>query len=193
MTKVRFHGPIAGFSGAMGEMVFADNEDKDRTVAYMKKHTPRSEAQLLQQERFAKAAAHAKAALDDPATLAYYETISKEKNIDPFPLAMSDWMKGPTIQPLDLSDYKGRAGDPIRVITKDNVGVVSVDFSLVKVDGTLIEKGKAVEAGVRSGHWTYTATAVVPLGSDIFIEAEAFDMAGNRTVASANPIVGQEE
>jgi hypothetical protein len=33
----------------------------------------------------------------------------------------------------------------------------------------------------------------VPLGSDIFIEAEAFDMAGNRTVASANPIVGQEE
>ena len=38
MTKVRFHGPIAGFSGAMGEMVFADNEGKGWTVAYMKKH-----------------------------------------------------------------------------------------------------------------------------------------------------------
>lgn len=84
-------------------------------------------------------------------------------------------------------------GDPIRVITRDNVGVVSVDFSLVRVDGSLIEKGKAVEAGVRSGRWAYAATVAVPLGSDIFIEAEAFDMAGQRTVASANPIVGQTE
>jgi hypothetical protein len=48
MTKVRFHGPIAGFSGAMGEMVFADNEGKGWTVAYMKKHHPLSEAQLMQ-------------------------------------------------------------------------------------------------------------------------------------------------
>ena len=193
MTKVRFHGPIAGFSGAMGEMVFAVDEGKGRTVAYMKKHRPLSEAQLLQQERFAQAAAHAQAALEDPGIRAYYETLAKEKKIESFPLAMADWLKGPTILPLDLSDYQGRIGDPIRVITKDNVGVVSVDFSLVKVDGTLIEKGRAVEAGLHSGHWTYTATVSVPLGSDIFIEAEAFDMAGQRTVASANPLVGQTE
>lgn len=193
MSKVRFHGPIAGFSGSMGEMVFKDYETKGKTVAHMKKRRPPTEAQLIQKERFSLAVLHAKKALADPETFAYYETRGKEKQVPAFRMAVADRLGKPTILPLDLAEYMGQVGDPIRVITRDNVGVVDVEFSLVTVEGTLIEKGKAVEEGLGSGHWLYTVTAAVPLGSDIFIEAEAFDRAKNRTVASANPVVGQSE
>jgi hypothetical protein len=90
MTKVRFHGPIAGFSGAMGEMVFADNKEKDRTVAYMKTRRPLSEAQLNHRERFSEAAAYAKSALADPIRCELYETVAKERDIPAFSLALGD-------------------------------------------------------------------------------------------------------
>ena len=71
------------------------------------------------------------------------------------------------------------------------MGVVDVNVTLTRSDGTPIETGKAVEDGDGSGDWVYVATVPVPLGTDIFISAEAFDRPGNRTVTSVNPIVGE--
>ena len=91
---------------------------------------------------------------------------------------------------LDLSQYKGRAGDRILINTYDDTGVVTVNVELTGTDGTIIERGQAVEMGVGTGYWMYTATVPVATGTDIFIEAEAFDRPGNQTVVSANPTVG---
>lgn len=66
MTKVRFHGPIAGFSGAMGELVFADHEKKGRTVAYMKKEYEPSEKQLDVRRQIAEGDQYVKLAKADP-------------------------------------------------------------------------------------------------------------------------------
>ncbi len=41
MSKVTFHGPIAGLQGAMGEMVF--KKYKGKTIAYMKSDAPPTE------------------------------------------------------------------------------------------------------------------------------------------------------
>ena len=191
MTKVRFHGPVAGFSGAMGEMVFADHGK--RTVVYMKTHYAPSDAQVLQQERFAEAAAYAKSALADPARREFYETMAQVKDIPAFSLAVADYLNLPYFHRLDLSQYKGRVGDPILIVAVDDLGLVSVDVELAAIDGRIIEKGKAMEAGLRSGNWTYTATTPVALGSDIFIEVNGLDHAGKNAVISANPIVGSEE
>ncbi|HEX9385126.1 MAG TPA: hypothetical protein VF918_02315 [Anaerolineales bacterium] len=124
---------------------------------------------------------------------AFYEPIAQERDISIYALAVGDYMKAPSIKPLDLSKYKGRIGDPIYITTKDDVDVVDVNVELTRTDGTNIERGKAVETGVRSGKWVYIATVPVALGSDIFIEAEGFDRPGSRTVSSANPIVGTDE
>jgi hypothetical protein len=70
------------------------------------------------------------------------------------------------------------------------VGVVTVDVSITDVNGATIERGQAVEQGDGSGSWEYAATVLVPSGTDIFIETEAYDRPGHRTVASANPTVG---
>src|SRR5215210_5660747 len=115
MTKVRFHGPIAGFSGAMGEMVFADQAKKGRTLAYMKKHYDPSQAQIDHWARFKECARRAKAALTNPVDLEFYETIAQERDSNPYAVAFTDFFVVPQIKPLDLSEYKGQVGNPILI------------------------------------------------------------------------------
>ena len=79
---------------------------------------------------------------------------------------------------LEETEYKGKVGDAILIRAVDDIGLAEVDVTLTRSDGTNIETGKAVEQGVRSGHWTYTATTPVPLGNDIFIEVVGVDHAG---------------
>lgn len=193
MTKVRFHGPVAGFSGAMGEMVFADNEKKNRTVAYMKKHYAPTEAQLNQQERFKDCALRAQAALTDPATRAFYQAIALERDSSTHIVAFTDFLVLPEFKPLNLSGYRGQVGDKIHIRATDDIGLADVDVKISAQDGTLIEQGKATEDGVRSGKWIYLATQTVALGADIFIEVKGVDHAGNEAQLTENPTVGADE
>jgi hypothetical protein len=71
--------------------------------------------------------------------------------------------------------------------------LADLNVEIVAQDGTHIESGKAVEQGVRSGKWIYTATAQVNIGTDVFIEAKGVDHAGNETQITENPIVGADE
>ena len=52
MTKVRFIGPIAGFSGEMDEHGVRRYKEKNWTTAYMKTHYPPSEAPIAHQEHW---------------------------------------------------------------------------------------------------------------------------------------------
>ena len=192
MTKVRFHGPVAGFSGAMGEMVFADNEAKNRTVAYMKKHLPPTEAQLEHRAHFTESVRRAVAALEDPARRAFYEAIAAERDVTAHLVALTDYLVAPSFKPLNLTDYKGQVGDPIVIRAVDDIGLADVKVTLTANDGRQIETGRAVEDGIRSGTWIYRATAAVPLGADIFIELVGYDHAGQRTQHTESPRVGED-
>ena len=68
-----------------------------------------------------------------------------------------------------------------------------MEVTLTANDGTEIENGKAVETGVRTGHWVYTATAPVALGADIFIKVVGLDHAGNKAQITESPTVGEDE
>jgi len=178
------------YRGTIGKLVY--RKYKGRTIVSLKPG-PRetvTEAEIARQDNFKKAVAYAKKALAKPAIRAFYEASAKEQDKPLFALVVGDYFNAPSMDELDLSEYKGQIGDPITITTHDDVGVVSVEVTLTTVDGTPIEKGQAIEAKTRSGNWVYTATVQVANGSDIFIEAEGFDRAGSRTVSSANPIVG---
>ena len=192
MTKVRFHGPIAGFSGAMGEMVFADREAKNKTIAYMKKHYPPTQAQLDHQARFKEAALRAKAALADPVKFEFYAAIAREKDVTAQVVALTDFLVAPSFKPLDLSGYKGQVGDTITIQAVDDIGLANVDVSIVAQDGTPIEQGSAIENGVRTGFWSYIAAKPVATGTDIFIEIKGVDHAGNKAQLTENPTVGAD-
>jgi hypothetical protein len=108
-------------------------------------------------------------------------------------MAIGDYLKAPTFKPLDLSKYTGQVGDPIVIRVVDEIGLVSLEVSIDRVDGTDVEKGQAVETSVRSGKWIYTATAPVALGSDIFIEVLGTDYTGKKLKMTENPIVGVKD
>ena len=192
MTKVRFVGPIGGFSGAMDGMVFADHGE--RTVAYLKKNKKDrepSEAEQERDDRWAEARAYARSAMADPEKWELYKLVGKEKKLSPFILAMNDYRNAPSFRSLDLQLYRGRVGDPIQIRAIDDVGLVSVSVELISPAGTHIEKGMAVENGVRTGFWTYTATQAVSPGTDLFIEVTGVDHTGHQVKMTENPAVGQ--
>jgi hypothetical protein len=184
MTKVRFVGPIGGFSGAMEDMVFAYMKRK-------RKGEP-SEAQQSWDRQWDEAQAYAKSVLADPVKWEFYKMVDKEKKIPAFALAVADYLKKPSFDPLDLREYKGQVGNPIKMRSFDAVGLVSVEVSLSRMDGTQIERGMAIEMGTRTGFWNYTASQPVALGSDIFIEVVGVDHAGKSNKRTENPIVGED-
>jgi hypothetical protein len=192
MTKVRFKGPIGGFSGSMAGMVFADNGDK--TVAYIREERKgeKSEAEQRRDDRMAEARAYAKSTkTNNPELWAIYQRVGKQRKISPQALAVGDFLNEPVFRPLDLKNYFGKVGDPIKIHCKDDIGLVSVEVSIEKQDGTDVEKGMAAELDAREGFWVYTATQAVPKGSDIFIEVTGLDHAGHRVTLTENPVVGE--
>lgn len=192
MTKVFLQPGLRGLSGGMGDWVYSLR--KGKTVVGMKpiKTAESSEAQVVQQERFKEAVSFAKSALANPALRAFYEPIAVEREISVYALAIADFLNTPDFKPLDLSSYQGRVGDTIVIRVNDDIGMADVDVKITSQTGTLIETGKAVEEGTRSGKWIYTTTAPVTLGSDIFIEVNGTDHAGTKTKISENPTVGQD-
>jgi hypothetical protein len=57
----------------------------------------------------------------DDTLRAFYEALADAKDMTARALCMGDYMSAPTIAQLDFSDYKGRVGDPIFVITHDEI------------------------------------------------------------------------
>ena len=193
MTKARLHPSLLEFNGAMGDMVFKKRGKKVYVSIKPKpqENAEASEAQLAQRRVFKKAVNYANSVMADETSRAFYEDLAQRKDTSARGLCVGDYLERASVDEVDFSKYKGRVGDRILIETTDDIGVVDVNVKLTKIDGALIEPGKAVEDGAGSGMWEYVATVPVPLGTDIFISAEAFDRPGHRAVASANPIVGE--
>lgn len=193
MTEVNLNETVNGYSGSIGRLVF--KKYKGRTIVGRKpvNTKPPTPAQIAQREHFKEASSFAKFAMEDPALRAFYEPLAQQRDITVYALAMGDYLKKPYIKPLNLTNYKGRVGDTIAIRAIDDLGFADLEVNIAAQDGTPIEAGKAVETGVGSGHWTYTATAPVALGSDIFIEVNGADHAGNPAKITENPTVGMDE
>ena len=193
MSEVDLNETVNGYRGSIGRLVF--KRYKGRTIVGRKPRVdkPPTAAQIAHRERFKEAAAFGKSVAADPALLEFYTPIALERNISVHALAMGDFMKLPSIKPLRLSKYKGQIGDVIEIRAVDDIGLADLNVEICAQDGTLIERGKAVEIGEGSGKWIYTATAQVALGSGIFVEVEGVDHAGNEVKRTENPTVGMED
>jgi hypothetical protein len=191
MAKIKFNGLVSEVRGGIGGLVVRKSRGK-----FMLSDKPDmsevepSQMQVGQRKRFGRAVAYGKTVMADPASLAFYEGLAEQKEMPAFSLCVGDYLNEPTIDSLDLSGYKGNVGDRILITTQDDIGVVRLNVELTRTDGANIECGQAIELGAGSGSWVYIATVPVPIGTDIFVEAEGFDRPGSRAVSSANPIVG---
>jgi hypothetical protein len=191
MAKIKLNPLFAEMRGKMGNIVIKQSKNGQPFIAALPQKSKKapSQAQLAHRQAFAMASEYASTALADEGTRAFYEDLARRRKTTVRPLCVGDYMNKPIITQLDVSEYKGRIGDPIFIRAHDDVGVVAVNVKLTKAEGTPIESGQAVQ---RSGDtWVYMATVAIPLGTHLFISADAFDRPGHRAVATVNPIVGE--
>ena len=193
MTEVNLNETIDGYRGAIGNLVFKKYKGRIIVCRKPKFTQPPSPKQIEDRAHFAEAVAYARAVKADPVARAFYEPIAKERDTCVYWLAIKDFLCAPSLLPLDLSEYEGKVGDKITIRAVDLNGLAHVDERIFAQDGTPIEQGTAVENGVRSGIWIYTATVLVALGTVVFIEVKGVDHAGNEAQRSENPTVGMKD
>lgn len=193
MSDVELNETINGYRGSIGKLVFRKYKGRTIVARKVKSSKPPTEAQLAYRAEFREASTFAKTVKANPALLAFYEPIAKQREIPLRAVVMGDYLKKPDIKPLDLDNYKGQIGDVIEIRATDDLGLAELNVKIVAQDGTPIESGPAIEEGERSGKWIYTATASVALGTDIFIEVKGCDHAGNKAQLTENPTVGTED
>jgi hypothetical protein len=193
MSDVELNPTVDGYRGSIGRLVF--KKYKGRTIVGKKpvRTKEQSQAELARQENFREAVAYAKSVIANPVASEFYKPIAFQRDISVYNCALGDFLKVPTIKPLNLDSYKGRIGDVIKIRAVDDTGFADLNVEIVAQDGAPIESGPAVEEGERSGKWIYTATKAVALGSEIFIEVKGCDHAGNKAQITENPTVGAEE
>jgi len=176
MAKIELNSALKAIHGGLdnwvyrnirGQMVLSRRPTASGTV---------SEAQADVRERFRHAAAYAKATLLDTIQRAAYDMVAKAKGLPVFSVMLTDFLKPPVVELLDLTAYHGQVGDVIRVSASDYVGVTAVNVAIRAPDLTVREEGAAV---LQSGVWVYTATTLRIAEEAVTITATAVDRPGH--------------
>jgi hypothetical protein len=146
MATIRSNVLASTFSGSIGHIVFRQLRGK----AVISNKPARSDKQsALQREnrlRFKSAAAWARAQMLDENKKEYYWRMAKKLKLpNAYTAAVSDYMRKGEIKEIDTREYKGKAGDVIKLkVGKKDFIVRHVDVVLQDAAGQLIEKGVAV-------------------------------------------------
>ena len=182
MARVKLNPALASFLGEMGEMVFKMRHGK---IYVSRKTEPKpresTRAQKAIQDRFRLATQHAKRVMADPAESAPYAKAAEQKERSMQNLIIADFLNAPSVDSIDVTAYAGQPGNRIRIEASDDFDVVAVDVVLSTASGEPVEQGSAALTAMKWGVWIYTATAAVPPGLEVVVEATAADRPGNRT------------
>jgi hypothetical protein len=159
---------LEGLSGSIGDLVIRQMPDGSTRVSRKPDFSERvfSQAQLDHQGRVKLASAYASEAKTWPV---YLERARRKKNQSAYNLAFADWFHPPVIHSIEQGD--GR----VRVKASDDMQVTRVDVRVLDSQGNILEQGQAGQ--VNPLYWEYAASA------EGTVEASAWDLAGNRTVA----------
>jgi hypothetical protein len=172
---------IQGLSGSPGNLIF--HQHPHRVVAYVAPAPGQSSAaagQLAERTQFQDAHKYAKAARHKPEVWAKYQEEAALHNSSPVELAIADYMKGPVILDINLDRYRGKPGDPIRILATDGFRVAGVQVFITNGDGEAVESGLAVYK-VGTSDRVYKAIIANPVLKGSRIRIEARDLPGNCT------------
>ena len=167
------------YSGIFGNMMMARNRN-GKTIITIPKARGRQEAtenQLIARRRFTLASRYAKNVLEDPDKLAAY-TARSRPGLSPYILALTDYLKPPYVEQIDVTGYQGKPGNKISVTALDDFELAEVMVHIADADGVLIEEGLCM-FNLITGNYDFTATVAVPELSGVTITAIATDTPGH--------------
>lgn len=181
--KIQLNRAFRGMQGTLDGVTYKRFEGQTISVPKPKPYAgPPTAAQLRVRERFTEAASYANAVMNDPARLPVYAAAAKSLGRQSaFPVMVGDYLKLPEVKEIDLVDYTGHVGDPIKIKAVDDFEVVSVKVTIRNAAGTTLEQGLATKGDTR---WVYLAQTVAPTDQNLTIEAEASDRPGNQRTLS---------
>lgn len=135
--------------------------------------------QLAVQARFTEASQYANRQMEQPDSLALYNTGITPKKGSAYSVAVSDYLIPPTVEWIDAADYRGNIGDPIVVKAVDDFQVTRVRVTILNAAGAIIEQGEAGPDSMKVNQWGYTAQVSNPVLAGATVRATAFDRPGN--------------
>ena len=179
MGKSKSNYAITGLSGKVGKVFVFRQRGGETIVATPPSHTKApSASQKAQQERFVRASAYAKNALQDPVLKDLYTAEAKQRGvINAYNMAVSDYLKAPEISHINAEAYTGtQKGELIAIEVSDNFKVVQVKVTILHGERT-VEEGNAI---LTADIWQYATTALNPALSGSKIVVTALDRPNNR-------------
>jgi hypothetical protein len=170
------------FRGTLGkELVFREWEGKTVVAKAPKKRegegTP---AQAEAQDKFLLASIYAKAIVkgqDQGIKDAYTAALRPRQNL--YSRAMEDFLSPPVVRIIDTSNYTGVINSPVQIRAVDDFRITGVQVEIYSANGTLLEKGNAIQQN-NGLDWTYTATLANSPLTGSKIKATATDVPGSK-------------
>lgn len=179
MSKVTNNIVTRGLSGQLGKQLVFRNINGKTIVSRSPVSTKApNEVQMANRNKFQLATLYAKNAISDAIRKAIYQSKSGDGK-SPYNIAVADFFNAPDIQSIDLTNYFGEVGDTILIKVTDDVKVESVQVEIMNADGSLVERGNAVQNSPLD--WLYTATVENDNLDGDKIVVKAFDMPNNMT------------
>ena len=184
MAKLELNALLAALQGTIGDLVFVREGDSMHVRRRARKGPAPSTSQLAQNSRFGVASRWARTLLTDPAMRAAYQR-GCHGHLTPHNVAVSDFLNAPVIESIRLESYKGKPGDVIQLIAKDDFRIVRCTVQVRSVDGAILEEGEAERSALENTTWLYTSQIEIAPETTVLIEASAVDLPGNRATARA--------
>ena len=179
MAQVKNNFSIEGISGKIGKQIVFRQVNGKTIIAARPHRNPTTHPTLINQNnRFRLASAYAKKALADPILKEEYTAEAKKRGIiNPYNMAVSDYMKTPEISQVNTSAYTGKQiKEPINIEVTDNFKVIAVKVSII-CQSSIIEEGYATFS---TNIWQYYTTTLNPHLTDAKIVITASDRAQNQ-------------
>lgn len=181
MGKSKANYAITGLSGKVGKIFVYRQRGGETIVATPPVRTaPPSPKQIQQQTKFAQAATYARNALLDPTLKEAYTTEAKKRrNVSPYNMAMTDYLRPPQITNVDHSAYTGDAsGEKIIIEAADTFKITTMKVKITAANSSILEEGTAI---LVKGKWEYTTTTTNTTLTGSKITLTATDRPGNTT------------
>ena len=166
-----------GYSGKIGNMIlrhFGGRSVLSKAPDF--ENVKWSKAQKANRKRFSQAMQWARKAMNDPELREFYKKKAK-RNQTAWNAAVSDFMIRPEISEIDTNEYRGQAGDTIRIRAFDKFRVTAVIVTILTSQGYEVESGMAVQ--MWDGQWMYEAKEVNPGWKEGRIAVVAYDNPGH--------------
>jgi hypothetical protein len=180
MGRFKDNDATFGLQGNVGKF-YNFRQSLGRTIVtrqVVKRRKPLTAHQKKMKRSFLKAVTYAKAVMANPEKSRIYEA-KKRPGKGVYLLAITDYLKPPVVDELDITAYTGAIGSKVIVQAMDDFKVARVSVSIFSATGELLEEGDTV-LNVENGlDYIYTATTVNYQPDGSRIKAIAYDLAGN--------------